>query len=116
MTAGDDPDSEGAESSPQFELTNPSSDITAGNWKLKAYNRKVLAGWEALCLRINSNAQFCYNWLVVHPTKPYPRRCYALKHKNYQGAWAFEVGSGDRVYYRPMESDHTVLVYYAGPH
>jgi hypothetical protein len=37
-------------------------------------------------------------------------RCYALRHKNYAGVWAYEVGAGDRVYYRPDQERRRVLV------
>ena len=45
-----------------------------------------------------------------------PRRCYALKHKHYAGCWAFEIGSGERIYYKPRTEKREVVVYYAGPH
>jgi len=48
--------------------------------------------------------------------KPINGRCYALRHQHYAGVWSYEVGSGDRIYYRPDEARRRVLVYYAGPH
>ena len=34
----------------------------------------------------------------------------------YAGCWGYEVGAGQRVYYKPNPETKRVLVYYAGPH
>jgi hypothetical protein len=62
------------------------------------------------------NAINAYDWLRMHATKPLPGRCYALKHKNYAGCWCYEIGSGNRLYYKPDEVTKRAIVYYAGPH
>ena len=48
--------------------------------------------------------------------KPLPRRCYTLKGKTYVGVYCYEIGSGDRVYYRVGEDPRQVVVYYASEH
>jgi hypothetical protein len=48
--------------------------------------------------------------------KPIPGRCYALRGKKKAGCWCYEIGSGDRVYYKPDDASKTVKVYYAGSH
>jgi len=45
-----------------------------------------------------------------------PGRGYELKHKQYAGAWCYEIGSGQRVYYKLRPDSQEILVYYAGPH
>src|ERR1700685_915114 len=85
-------------------------------WTITAYSKKTLKGWAALCERLPQNATRCYEWLRLNPVTPIPRRCYELKHKNYAGCWCYEIGSGDRIYYKPRRDRNDVLVYYAGPH
>lgn len=87
-----------------------------GSWTVIAHNKNVVEGWRYVCRQIPDNAARCYAWLRMHPTRGIPRRCYALKHKHYAGVGAFEVGASDRVYYRPRQDRHDVLVFYAGPH
>ena len=103
---------------PSFELRPPgeTADSAERPWGVTAYNKKVLRGWEELCKQIPENVGRCYCWLRKHPTERIPGRCYGLKHKFYAGAWCYEVGSGQRVYYKPRPEQHDVLVYYAGPH
>jgi hypothetical protein len=43
-------------------------------------------------------------------------RVFPLKGKLYQGAWEYEVSSGDRVFYIPDSEKQKVIVYYAGEH
>jgi hypothetical protein len=87
-----------------------------GNWSLVEHNRRVLDGWRLICQQIPENAKRCYDWLSTDPTKRIPGRCYELKYKNYAGAWGYEIGSGQRVYYKPRPERRDVLIYYAGPH
>jgi hypothetical protein len=65
-------------------------------WTLTAYNKKVVQGWERLARETPENVANAYDWL---------RDC-----------WCYEIGSGDRLYYKPDRSRNTVIVYYAGPH
>ena len=52
----------------------------------------------------------------MHAMKPIRGRCYALKGKKKAGCWCYEIGSGDRVYYKPDDASKTAKVYYAGSH
>jgi hypothetical protein len=45
-----------------------------------------------------------------------PRKCYPLKGKAYDGCWCYEIGGGDRVYYRPSADQKKAVIYYAGRH
>jgi hypothetical protein len=114
------PDDEGLDSAVQEPLALPrpgnAAEEQAGDWGLIAHNKRVLDGWRLICRQIPENAIRCYKWLRNDPTKRIPGRCYELKHKNYAGAWAYEVGSGQRIYYTPRPQRRDVLVYYAGPH
>jgi len=104
---------------PPARLSIPDGDDTTpieNPWTLLAHNRKVLHGWTLLCRSLAENAGRCYRHLQKDPTIRIPGRCYELKGKHYQGAWAFEIGSGERVYYKIRQSDRSVLVYYAGQH
>lgn len=91
-------------------------DAPQSPWSVVAHNKKVLKGWEQLVRNTPQNAINAYDWLRRHPTKSMPGRCYALKHKKYAGHWCYEIGSGDRVYYRPDDTNRTVTVWYAGSH
>ncbi len=114
------PGDEGLEASAEECLTLPRPEHAATgateNWRLIAHDRRVVEGWRLICQQIPGNALRCYNWLSAHPTERIPRRCYELKHKNYTGAWGYEVGSAQRVYYKPRPENRDVLIYYAGPH
>jgi len=83
---------------------------------LVAYNSRVLKGWEHLVRDTQQNSVNAFDWLVRHPTKPKPGRCYALKGSKYAGHWCYEIGSGDRLYYKPDQTQRTVTVWYAGKH
>jgi hypothetical protein len=85
-------------------------------WTLKAHSKRILKGWLELCNALPENAARCYGWLRADPMRRITGRCYPLRHKGYAGAWAYEIGSGHRVYYVPKEDSRQVLVYYAGPH
>lgn len=114
QSLGEDAD---AEPSRESEIPNPGSATRdAGTWKPIGHNRRVLAGWNLLCRQIPENAIRCYDWLREHPTKAIRGRCYELKYKQYAGVWCFEIGSGQRVYYKLRQNSREVLVYYAGPH
>jgi len=113
--------SEGVDESPGtgLEISSPASSSVPKpdpTWSLVANNKRVLADWVSVCQTLHENAIRCYEWLRAHPTRGIPRRCYALKHKNYAGAWCYEIGSGHRVYYKPRADRKDVLIYYAGPH
>ena len=85
-------------------------------WNLVAYNKRVLSSWNSLAANTPANARNCYEWLSQHATRIKPRRCYPLKGRAYAGVWAYEIGSGDRVYYRPNEEAKKATIYYAGQH
>ena len=104
------------EPSPSLDLSPPNRALPPGPWSVLAFNKRVLKGWRSLCERLPENAAACFEWLSQRPTTPIPRRCYPLKHKQFLGCWAYEVGSGDRVYYKPFERDLKVVVYFAGTH
>src|SRR3954447_9740665 len=102
---------------PTLEIPAPrGSSIVEQPWELIAQNKKIIKGWELLCQAIPENCLRCYNWLRADPMRKIPGRCYELKHKNYTGAWCYEVGSGQRIYYKPRIESRDVLIYYAGPH
>jgi hypothetical protein len=103
--------------SPSLELSIPTdAEPPKDPWVVLASNRKVLHGWESLCENLTENAIRCYHFLQADPMRRIPRRCYPLKHKNYQGVWCYEIGSGERVYYKLRIEQRVVLVYYAGDH
>src|SRR5256885_2371366 len=85
-------------------------------WKLIGHNKKVLEGWKELCRSIPENAKRCFEHLSNDPTKRIPSRCYELKHKHYAGVWGYEIGSGQRVYYKLRPGKREILIYYAGKH
>ena len=101
-------------------LPAPAEFSSAGNaqgaWSVIAHNGRVTKSWLRLCENLRENCIRCYQWLQFTPMQPINCRCYALRHKNYAGVWAYEVGSSERIYYRPDEDRRRVLVYYAGPH
>lgn len=99
------------------ELPEPAGLVVAENtWSLKARNKKVIQGWEELCQNTPANSRHCYEWLQAHPMQRKPRRCYQLKHKHYSDCWCYEIGAGERVYYKPRPDTRDVLIYYAGKH
>lgn len=53
---------------------------------------------------------------IVSPDTLNPEKMLALKGKNYAGVYCYELGSGDRVYYRVGEDPRQVVVYYAAEH
>src|ERR1700689_2393492 len=98
---------------PSLEILAPDSGSTPtseGLWSLIAYNKRVLKGWQDLCLALTENSRRCHEWLRAHPKKPIPRRCYELKHKHFVGTWAYEIGSGQRVYYKMREAKREVVI------
>ena len=97
-------------------ISPPNAEPGAARWILVAHNRNVLKGWEWLCRNTPEDAQPCYAWLSQHATLPKPRRCYALKGKQFAGCWGYEIGSANRVYYKPDETDRKAVIFYAGPH
>lgn len=85
-------------------------------WVLVAHNKRVLSGWLQLCRETPANGSNCFNWLSQHATRIKPRRCYPLKGEVYKGIWAYEIGSGDRIYYKPIDEEKKAIIYYAGKH
>ena len=106
------------EEAPPLELSAPlkGSDPSQSIWTLVAHNRRVVKGWEQLVRNTPENAINCFDWLRMHAMKPIPGRCYALKGKKKAGCWCYEIGSGDRVYYRPDDASKVAKFYYAGSH
>ena len=100
----------------QLNLPGVSLSTHPSPWNLMAHDKRALKGWLLLCRQLPENACRCYQWLSEHPLKPIPGRCFALKHQHYAGAWCYEIGNGQRVYYQPSENERVVIVYYAGPH
>ena len=88
----------------------------AGAWHLVASNKAALNGWEALCKKLHGNSLRCYEWLRTSPMQRINGRCYPLKGAQAGGAWAYEIGSGERIYYVPDPDSRKVTVYYAGEH
>lgn len=102
---------------PSLDLTIPKGLASAeGTWTLVAHNKNVLRGWDSLCCNTPENAQHCYAWLSHHAMHPRPGRCYPLKGKQNAGCWGYEIGSGNRVYYKPDGQQKKAVIYYAGPH
>jgi hypothetical protein len=100
-----------------WEIKAPDGSSTEGaTWTLIAFSKSVVKGWIVLCQTLPGNCARCYDWLSRNLTQAIPRRCYPLRHKRYAGAWCYEVGSGERIYYRPLVEVNEVIVYYAGPH
>jgi hypothetical protein len=100
-----------------LELTAPAKgEPPKSPWTVVGHNKNVLKAWERLAQNTPRNVINCYDWLRRDPMRPIPGRCYALKGKQNQGCWGYEIGRGDRVYYRPDEAAKKVTVYYAGPH
>ena len=89
---------------------------SAHSWSLIAHNGNVLKAWIALCRSTPEDAQHCYSWLSQDATLGKRQRCYPLKGKMHAGCWAYEIGSGNRVYYKPDKSTKSAVIYYAGPH
>jgi mRNA-degrading endonuclease RelE of RelBE toxin-antitoxin system len=98
-----------------LDLTRPESS-DGGPWALIAYNKRVLKGWNGLCQNTPEQAARCYDWLSRDAMMPIPGRCYAMKGKVNAGCWCYEIGAGNRVYYKPDKTTRTVTVYYAGEH
>ena len=87
------------------------------NWVLIAHNKRVLRDWEQIVRNRRQNAINAYDRLRMDAmTASIPKRCFALKHKNYAGCWCYEIGDGDRLYYKPNAETRRAIVYYAGPH
>jgi hypothetical protein len=100
-----------------FELKAPSKgDPPKEPWSVVAYNKSRLADWEQLVRNTEQNAINAFDWLVRNPIMRMPGRCYPLRHSQYRGHWCYEIGAGDRLYYRPYEDEKKVVVWYAGKH
>lgn len=101
---------------PEVKLSVPALSQTIGTWLVVAKNKRVNRDWEALIQRYPENCSRCYEDLCNAPITRQPKRVFPLKGKVYQGAWEYEVTSGDRVFYVPNEEQLKVVVYYAGKH
>ena len=100
-----------------LELSRPRKETqTAPTWVLMAYNKKVLKGWAQLCQSTRANATNAYDWLARDAMARKPGRCFPLKHAKYAGHWCYEIGAGDRLYYKPDERTRTAAIWYAGKH
>lgn len=97
-------------------LTRPDGVPDNTPWKVIAHNKTIAKCWDQLCANTPANARNCFLWLSQHAMTPKPRRCYALKGKQHAGCWAYEIGAGDRVYYKPNKETRIAKVFYAGPH
>jgi hypothetical protein len=102
----------------QIEENTTDADLSneKGKWIVVAKNRRVNRQWEALIQRYPENCCRCYQDLCTTPTIRKQKRVFPLRGKPYQGAWEYEVASGDRVYYIPNEEQLKVVIYYAGKH
>jgi hypothetical protein len=100
----------------EVKLSQPALSQTIGTWLVVTKNKRVNRDWEALIQRYPENCIRCYEDLCNAPTTRQPKRVFPLKGKVYQGAWEYEVTSGDRVFYVPDEEQLKVVVYYAGKH
>jgi hypothetical protein len=87
-----------------------------GSWTVVARNRRVLKGWEELVEKAPENMRECYNRLSSRPLERLPGRVFPLRHKQYRGAWEYEVTGSDRIFYIPQTATRRVVVYYAGRH
>lgn len=85
-------------------------------WSIAAYNKRSLAGWQSLCHSTPQNALHCYDWLARNAMVERGQRCFALRGKRYTGVWCYEIGKGDRVYYKPDQNTKKAVIYYAGKH
>jgi len=92
------------------------ADASSQDWTLVAHNKRVLAGWNSSCANTPANAAHCHDWLSANAMLPKPGRCYPLRGKVHAGIWCYEIGRGDRVYYKPDSQARKAIVYYAGPH
>ena len=104
---------------------NPSKELSAplkgdspepSTWTLIAHDKKVLKGWARLARDTHENVVNAYDWLRKDAMKWKPGRCYPLRGEKHAGCWAYEIGSGDRLYYKPDPLTKTAKIYYAGPH
>lgn len=91
-------------------------DPPANPWLVLAYNKRVFKDWEKLVCDTEQNAVNAFDRLVRHPMERMPGRCFPLRYAKYAGHWCYEIGAGDRLYYKPDEDKRTVTVWYAGHH
>lgn len=85
-------------------------------WTLVAHDKRVLKGWEQLAKTTPSNVINAFDWLSQRAMTPRGGRCFPLRHKNYAGSWCYELGAGDRLYYKPDDQTKIAKVWYVGPH
>jgi hypothetical protein len=112
-----DSDTGAPEPSPSIALTAPRGDEPKlAAWTLTAWNRRVLKDWEALCRDTPEDAVRCHAWLSADAVKRYPGRCFELKGHVHLGNWCYEIGSGNRVYYKVLQETKSAVIWYAGAH
>src|ERR1022692_3609228 len=92
------------------------ADAPSQGWTLVAHDKRALAGWNSLCENMPANAAHCHDWLSANAMLPKPGRYYPLRGRVYAGVWCYEIGRGDRIYYKPDLRARKAIVYYAGPH
>jgi hypothetical protein len=76
----------------------------------------VFKSWAEVCRNTPDNARRAWTLLTTDPTRSIPRRLYDLKGVRYRGCRGYEMGSGDRLYFKLNIPDKKVLVYYVGKH
>lgn len=105
------------EQAASLELKAPAKGVPPKEpWSVVAYNKGRLKDWEHLVRNTEQNAINAFDWLVRNPIQRMPGRCYPLRHSKHHGHWCYEIGAGDRLYYKPSEADKKVIVWYAGRH
>ena len=109
---------ESVEKHPSLELKAVSKKEPAAKpvWTLIAHNERVLKGWAKLAKDTPPNVINAFDWLSQGAMTPRGARCFALRGKRYAGCWCYEIGPGDRLYYKPDGGKKTARVWYAGPH
>ena len=102
----------------RLELDRPAGAAPSGQrWTVVAYSKSVLAQWNRLCTETPQDAIRCWEWLARDAMSlARPKRCYPLRGKPNAGAWCYEIGSGNRVYYMPDRVTLKATLYYAGHH
>ena len=98
------------------DLARPDGSGNEGPWSLAAKNSRVQKSWRELCRETPQDAVRCYDWLKAQANKRHPKRCFPLRGKLYNGHWEYEIGGGNRVFYRPDQKSMKAVVWYAGKH
>jgi hypothetical protein len=85
-------------------------------WTLRPRDKRVLREWKRLSRDTPANIINAYEWLSQRAMTLRGTRCFPLKGKKYAGCWCYELGPGDRLYYKPDEKTKTAVVWYVGAH